>query len=243
MIQTLFSRKAVLEASALGVLTLLAPTASVYSDNYKNEAKSGGYSETALGSSPTCVARASFWRSCFEEKTMIQTKTFIVPEARWSDKSLNDAVLLKEEQENDSKKASFQTEVAFSVPSNLNVKIEKGDYIEYEKTDDEVSDFTAHVKIGVVWGVDRKMICLTNGEFSLEQKKPLVTFSNAFFALSQRGATIQELFNGQQRRVETKWDSVEYDPEQWIYGGAVGGLASNILTGEDYNYLVECIVK
>lgn len=74
-------------------------------------------------------------------------------------------------------------------------------------------------------------------------KKPLVTFSNAFFALSQRGATIQELFNGQQRRVETKWDSVEYDPEQWIYGGAVGGLASNILTGEDYNYLVECIVK
>lgn len=81
---------------------------------------------------------------------------------------------------------------------------------------------------------------ILSGEFHLAQKTPLAVFSNAWWAMSQRGVTLQDSCNGERVRVEPGWEMVDYDPDSWVYGGTVGALGTDLMTGNSFVFNIEC---
>lgn len=121
--------------------------------------------------------------------------------------------------------------------------IEKGQFSEIVKENDEASDLIYRIRLGVSWENNKEAVRIEFGEFQLAQKSPLISFSNSWCALSQAGETIQELFNGKQKLIETHWDFVPFDPQRDIYGAATGALLSNLMTGESFVVTYECLLE
>lgn len=121
--------------------------------------------------------------------------------------------------------------------------IAKGQFSEIVKENDEASDLIYRIRLGVSWEDGKEAVRIEFGEFQLAQKNPLVSFSNSWCALSQAGETIQELFNGKQKMIETNWDFVPFDPQREIYGAATGALLNNLMTGEVLEVTYECLLE
>ncbi|EEP45253.1 hypothetical protein COLINT_02045 [Collinsella intestinalis DSM 13280] len=121
--------------------------------------------------------------------------------------------------------------------------IAKGQFSEIVKESDDTSDLIYRIRLGVSWENGKEAVRIEFGEFQLAQKNPLVSFSNSWCALSQAGETIQELFNGKQKMIETNWDFVPFDPQRDIYGAATGALLSNLMTGESFVVTYECLLE
>lgn len=121
--------------------------------------------------------------------------------------------------------------------------IVKGQFSEIVKESDDTSDLIYRIRLGVSWESGKEAVRIEFGEFQLAQKNPLVSFSNSWCALSQAGETIQELFNGKQKMIETNWDFVPFDPQRDIYGAATGALLSNLMTGESFVVTYECLLE
>lgn len=116
----------------------------------------------------------------------------------------------------------------------------KNGYVEIIKTDEEEFEFVLEIKLGVNWDDSQKKVQILSGEFHLAQKTPLAVFSNAWWAMSQRGVTLQDSCNGERVRVEPGWEMVDYDPDSWVYGGTVGALGTDLMTGNSFVFNIEC---
>lgn len=129
-----------------------------------------------------------------------------------------------------------------TLPSFYSVS-DSTEYFEISRTGGEEFGIDVSVTIGATWSNQGRDIEILFGEFSLLQNDPLIIFSNTWCALSQHGDTIQNAFNGGSIRLESDWDPVSYEPTTFVYGGAVGGMCTNLMTGNTNYFAFECLVN
>lgn len=135
---------------------------------------------------------------------------------------------------------SFGKESRINVLASLGLS-SVGQYTEETKEADESIQVQARIMLGVLWGEEKTSIQITKGVFEVSQAHPLVSYSNAFYAIMQKSRYMGDSFNGKELTLEPNWpsDSYDEDQDQWTCGAGVGALAFNMMTGEEYNFTVD----
>lgn len=131
-----------------------------------------------------------------------------------------------------------QIAVDFSLPSAAGIEALA---IQDEIKEQDIEGIRARVSLAVSWGSDKSTIQIQKGTFSVTQIKPLYVYSNCFYGIMQKTHYLSEVFNGNSIVVETGWPSDPFNPEEdkWTCGGAVGGLITDLVGGEQYDFTVE----
>lgn len=112
-----------------------------------------------------------------------------------------------------------------------------------EESKEFPDDFAIYAKItlGVYWGDDKSTIQLQRGTFEVSRSNPLISYSNTGYAMKQKTRHLQTMFNGNKTTVETGWpvDAFDSDLDKWTCGGAVGGMWTDLMTGETKGFNLE----